>query len=107
MIAIVKCPNIIFKHSNMNVFLEGPRFGEDGKGWVDSVQSAPWPRGKDLWVSATATLKLRNIKALPELCRQECEAAQLRLSGNSFKVGEADDFEDWEVTLHSGTCGQL
>ena len=52
--------------------------------------------GQDLWVSATATLKLRNIKSLPDVCRGECEAAQLRLSNNRFKVGDADDYEAWD-----------
>ena len=49
---------------------------------------------KDLWVSATATLKLRNIKSLPEVCRRECEAAELRLSNGRFKVGDVDDYQD-------------
>ncbi|CAK9107515.1 unnamed protein product [Durusdinium trenchii] len=49
---------------------------------------------QDLWVSAATTLKLRNIKSLPDVCPQECQDAQLRLSKSTFKVGEADDFED-------------
>lgn len=49
---------------------------------------------QDLWVSATATLKLRNIKSLPEVCRRECEAAELRLSNGRFKVGDVDDYQD-------------
>lgn len=48
---------------------------------------------EDLWVSAATTLKLRNIKSLPDVCPQECQDAQLRLSKSTFKVGEADDFE--------------
>jgi hypothetical protein len=47
-------------------------------------------------------LKLRNIKSLPEVCRRECEAAELRLSNGRFKVGDVDDYQD----SGSGT-GQL
>ena len=71
-------------------------------GFCEGGSRIPWrfldSSRKDLWVSATATLKLRNIKSLPEVCRRECEAAELRLSNGRFKVGDVDDYEDGSGT---------
>ncbi|CAJ1380664.1 unnamed protein product [Effrenium voratum] len=49
---------------------------------------------QELWVSAAAELKLRNLKQLPESCRKECQLAELRLVRNSFSLGDADGYAD-------------